>query len=125
MARKQNAVLTAATKNKLAEYNTFSDFLFPLPDPPDPDFSDECITIIIPAGRRLHEVSTFFNISDDDIDEDEESFAIVAEILDVPDNTSCFQIGEGETKCFGTRGATEVRITDNDRELFTFLTITF
>ena len=61
--------------------------MFPSPlDPPDPDFSDECITITIPAGRRLHEISTFFNISDDDIDEDEQSFALVAEILDVPDN---------------------------------------
>ena len=29
---------------------------------------------------------------------------------------SCFQTRVGETQCFGRRGATEIRITDNDRK---------
>ena len=65
-------------------------------------------------------VPLFFTIEGDDIDEDEQSFAIVAEIgHDVPENISCFQTGIGETECYGRRGATEIRITDIDRELFT------
>ena len=67
------------------------------------------------------QVSTFFTINDDNIDEDEQSFAIVAEILDVPDNTSCFQTAPGTIPCFGTRGATEIRITDNDRKYLPLL----
>ena len=60
-----------------------------------------------------------FTIVDDNIDEDEQSFAIVAEIgPDVPENVSCFQLGVGSTRCHGRRGATEIRIIDNDRKLF-------
>ena len=66
-------------------------------------------------------VPQFFTIEDDDIDEDEQSFAIVAEIgPDVPDNISCFQTGLRDEECRGRRGATEIRIADNDRELFTY-----
>ena len=46
----------------------------------------------------------------------------MAEILDVPDNISCFQTHEGGTICFGSRGATEIRITDNDRK-FPFILV--
>ena len=65
-------------------------------------------------------MSTFFTINDDNVDEDEQSFAIVAEILDVPEDISCFQTAPGTITCFGTHGATEIKITDNDRE-FTYL----
>ena len=85
-------------------------------DPPDPDFSDSSIDVIIPAASRTFEVPRFFTINDDNIDEDEQSFAIVAEILDVSEDISCFQTAPGTIPCFGTRGATEIRITDNDRE---------
>ncbi|CAI8022403.1 hypothetical protein GBAR_LOCUS13163 [Geodia barretti] len=52
---------------------------------------------------------------------DEQSFAIVAEIgPDVPENISCFQIGVGSDVCFGRRGATEIRITDNDPMIIGF-----
>ena len=84
--------------------------------PSGDDFTNEPLTITIPANRRSYTIETFFNISDDNIDENEQSFAIVAEIgPDVPDGVSCFQTGEGVTQCFGRRGATEIRITDNDR----------
>ena len=81
------------------------------------DFSDSAITIEVPANSGpSYEITQFFTIHDDDIDEDEQSFAIVAEIgLDVPDGISCFQLGVGSADCFGRRGATEIRITDNDR----------
>ena len=94
--------------------------LFFISDPPDPDFSAGIITVTIPADSRTFAVSTFFTINDDNLDEDEQSFAIVAEILDVSEDISCFQTAPGTIPCFGTRGATEIRITDNDCE-FTYL----
>ena len=52
---------------------------------------------------------------DDDIDEFEQSFALVAEIGDdVPDSFACFQRYVGETDCLNRTGATEIRIMDND-----------
>ena len=66
---------------------------------------------------RRYTLEQFFDIIDDNIDEDEQSFAIVAEIgPDVPDGVSCFQTALGETDCFGRRGATQIRILDNDRK---------
>ena len=71
----------------------------------------------MPANTNNLEIPQFFSVVDDNIDEYEQSFAIVAEIgPDVPDGVSCFQIAEGETECFGRRGATEIGITDNDRK---------
>ena len=85
--------------------------------PSGDDFTNEPLTITVPANRRSYAIETFFNISDDNLDEDEQSFAIVAEIgPDVPDGISCFQTGVGRTECHGRRGATEIRIIDNDRE---------
>ena len=52
---------------------------------------------------------------DDEIDEIEQSFTLVAEIGDdVPDSFACFQRHVGDTDCFGRTGATEIRIMDND-----------
>ena len=59
-------------------------------------------------------------IIDDDTDENGQSFAIVAElgpdVTEVPFNFSCFQLQAGDPGCFGRRGATEIRIADNDRK---------
>ena len=83
------------------------------------DFRGEPVTVVVPAGSHTFTVPEFFTIVDDDIDEDQQSFAIVAEIgPDVPENVSCFQPAYGYTECFGRRGATEIRIDDNDRKLF-------
>ena len=95
-------------------------YIFSLLDPPNRDFSANNVTVTIPAHSSTFAVSTFFTINDDNIDEDEQSFAVVAEILDVPENISCFQTAPGTIPCFGTRGASEIRITDNDCE-FTYL----
>ena len=90
--------------------------------PSGDDFTNEPLTITVPANRRSYRIETFFNISDDNLDEDEQSFAIVAEIgPDVPDGISCFQTGVGREECHGRRGATEIRIIDNDRELSTIM----
>ena len=94
------------------------------------DFTNDSITLTIPAaevmdGTQVFQIPEFFDIIDDIIDEDAQSFALVAEIGDdVPFNCymegigltdcSCFQIQEGETDCFGRRGATTIRITDDD-----------
>ena len=48
---------------------------------------------------------------------------MVAEILDVPENISCFQIQEGITECSGNKGATTIRIVDNDGKHLYFLKI--
>ena len=87
----------------------------------DADFSDLSHTIEVPANSQTFGVTQFYTIVDDDIDEDEQSFAFVVEIgPDVPENISCFQTQIGVAECHGRRGATEIRITDNDRELFTY-----
>ena len=95
------------------------------------DFSKNGTIVTVPKNSQEFQILQFFKIVDDDIDEDEQSFVIVAEIGDdVPDkfatraetgfNTSesisCFQLGVGGTECFGRRGATEIRIDDNDRK---------
>ena len=72
------------------------------------------INVTIPAGGRTFDIPTFFTVNDDDIDEDEQSFAVVADILDVPENISCFQTAPGTIPCYGKRGATETRIADNE-----------
>ena len=91
-----------------------------LSDLPYPDFRNGTINVTIPAHRTSFEIPTFFTIIDDIIDEDDQSFAIVAEILDVSENNTCFQTAPGTIPCYGTQGATEIRITDNDSKLFYF-----
>ena len=96
------------------------------------DFSNQCTDIIVPAaetaGSQTYIIEKFFTVDDDDLNEVEQSFAIIAEIgSDVPHNCyvegvgltdcSCFQTEFGETQCFGRRGATRIRIIDNDCKL--------
>ena len=88
-------------------------FLFP------DDFTGGPFNITVAANSESINIPAFFTVIDDDVDEDEQSFAIVAEIgPDVPDGVSCFQTALGETDCHGRRGATEIRITDDDRKSF-------
>ena len=82
------------------------------------DFIDEPLTITVPANLQRYTIQQFFDVVDDNIDEDRQSFAIVAELgPDVPDGVSCFKVAEGDTVCFGRRGAIQIRIIDNDRKL--------
>ena len=81
------------------------------------DFSNRQLSFTIPANVEAYEIPQFFTITDDNIDEDQQSFAIVAEIgSDVPDGVSCFQIAAGDTDCHGRRGAIEIKIIDDDRK---------
>ena len=106
-----------ATAGVYCKHCGFSLF-FSFSSPSGDDFTYESLTITVPANLRRYNIQQFFTIKDDDIDEDEQSFAIVAEIgPDVPENISCFQTGVGSTICHGRRGVTEISIIDNDREL--------
>ena len=81
------------------------------------DFSNHSMTLTVPAavtpGTQTYTIPTFFSVVDDPINEVEQSFALVAE-MGADLNVSCFQTQVGETECFGRRGATEIRIADND-----------
>ena len=85
------------------------------------DFTDEPYTITVPAtqdnppGSIEFVIPENFEVIDDEIDEIEQSFALVAEIgEDVPEEFTCFQRQVGDSECFGRRGATEIKIVDND-----------
>ena len=71
--------------------------------------------VTLPANSRSFEIPTFFTINDDNIDENEESFVIFAEILDIPENITCFLSPFGIIPC-SRLGATEIIIADNDRK---------
>ena len=78
---------------------------------------------MIPADSVEFDIRSLVTIIDDNIDEDEQSFAVVAEILDVPENISYFQIQAGMTECSGNRTAAKIRIVDNDGKHLYFLKI--
>ena len=60
----------------------------------------------------------WFNVTDDNVNEIEQSFAVMAEVgADVPNDISCFQTQDRETNCHGRSGATEIGIEDNDCKL--------
>lgn len=83
------------------------------------DFTNQTHTVTIPATRRgTFELSKeLFGVIDDNLNEFEQSFALVAHLGDdVPDRFVCFQRQVGDQECLGRMGATEIRITDNDRK---------
>ena len=88
------------------------------------DFSSTPFTVTVPAtednlpGAIFYTLPYSFNVTDDDVNEIEQSFALVAELMDVPDNFACFQQQVGDTRCFGRTGATLIKIVDNDGMLF-------
>ena len=81
----------------------------------DADFNTTSFTITIPAGTEEEFVilNTFF--FDDEINEIDQSFALVGVLGDdVPDRFACFQRRRGDPLCFGRTGATTIKIEDND-----------
>ena len=87
------------------------------------DFTNVSITIVVPAATSpvpSFTLPQFFSVIDDDINEVEQRFAVVAEIgLDIPD--TCYRRGEcvcfqypNSGDCHGRLGTTEIRIVDND-----------
>ena len=84
------------------------------------DFSNMSMTFTVEGNLDEFVIPIFFTVVDDDINEIDQSFALVAELgPDVPDDLACFQILAGTEDCLGTGrlGATEIRITDNDGRL--------
>ena len=55
-----------------------------------------------------------FKAVEDEINEDDQSFALVAVVRD--DYPVCFQMGPNCVECHGRIGATEIQILDNDRK---------
>ena len=91
------------------------------------DFSSMAMTFTVPQNADSFDISNSFTVADDDINEIDQSFALVAELgPEVPDDLACFQIRAGDTECFGTGrlGATEIKITDNDGRLYYTTTYT-
>ena len=85
------------------------------------DFTSLGITVTVPPtnnpGIQNYELPQFYSVIDDNIDEDEQSFALQVEIgTDVPSSTSCFMLGQDTTDCVGRLGATKINIRDNDRK---------
>ena len=93
------------------------------------DFTNNSITVTVPAATtpgipQSYTIPIFFSVIDDDINEVQQSFALVAEIGPDVTNTcyvrgvitecSCFQTAVGAIGCYGRRGVTEIGIIDND-----------
>ena len=92
------------------------------------DFSSMAMTFTVPGNVDEFGIPNFFTVVDDDINEIDQSFALVAELgPDVPDDLACFQILAGGSECLGSGrlGATEIKITDNDGRLFCYYNIHF
>ena len=75
------------------------------------------LTITIPATEdKFNGIFTVpddesFTVTDGDIYETQESFALVAQLgSDVPDRFTCFQRVVDDTECFGRTGVTEIII---------------
>ena len=87
------------------------------------DFTDDCKEFTVPnfaTGDNTYFLEEFFRVHDDDIDEVEQSFALIATLgSDVPDGVACFQSQVGDSDCIndGRLGVTRIRIRDNDRKL--------
>ena len=110
-------------ENMVSEY-------YSLTGTPNGDFSDDCVTVMVPAavqpGPQTFPLPEFYSIVDDDINEVDQSFALVATVGDdvtatcdvngIISECSCFQTGVGEIECFGRSGATQIRISDDDRK---------
>ena len=72
---------------------------------------------MVPADTVRFYIPEFFSVVDDDVNELEQFFAIVAEIgEDIPENICCFKTEIGSPYCYGRHGAAKIIIIDNDRK---------
>ena len=80
------------------------------------DYDDMVFVKEIPPSTTSRVLSQDIRINDDDINEVEQRFALVAELgPQIPDDFACFHVTFGEAECRGRVGATGIRIRDNDR----------
>ena len=87
------------------------------------DFNDTSFTITLPPSEGgtgeptvFHDIQQGntepkFLVIDDNVNEVEQSFALVAVVEDVPEGLACFESVLG---CSGNTGATRITIYDND-----------
>ena len=84
---------------------------------PGTDISDDPFTVTIPEGTAVFEIPEDFNVIDDNMTENEQRFALIAQLgEDVPGRFACFKRQFNDSECLGTTGATEIDIVDNDGE---------
>ena len=89
---------------------------------PGLDFTSESITFELhrteydgPSTFQLP-LDSSFQIIDDSVNENMESFVLVAEV-ELPDNeTVCFKRSVSDTMCHGRVGATQINVIDSDGE---------
>ena len=85
------------------------------------DYDDRIFIKTIPPSTTSRILSQDIRISDDDINEIEQHFALVGELgPEIPDEFTCFRVTFGEAECRGRVGATGIRIRDNDRQCFSY-----
>ena len=83
------------------------------------DFTNDPLTVTIApmtsGGQVELRVRQFFNVTDDDIFEHAQSFALVAVLgSEVPDKFACFRVRFSDDNCHGRIGATHIVIRDRD-----------
>ena len=79
------------------------------------DYDDEIFIITIPPSTTSRVLSQEIRVTDDNINEIEQRFALVGELgPEVPVEFACFRVTFGEQACRGRVGATGIRIRDND-----------
>ena len=82
----------------------------------DGDYDDMVFVKVIPPSATSRVLSQDIRIKDDDINEVEQRFALVAELEpEIPDDFACFRVTFGDAECRGRVGTTGIRIRDNDR----------
>ena len=79
------------------------------------DFFISNVTLSPPQYTITYILPIFFKSVDDEVNEIEQSFAVIAHIGDdVPLDVGCFKVTNEATECFGRYGAFKVNIIDDD-----------
>ena len=79
------------------------------------DFLNTNLSVTIPNNTVEFFLPMFLSIVDDEVNEAEEGFALVAVIGDdVPENIACFEMHFSSFECTGRNGAAGIWISDND-----------
>ena len=81
------------------------------------DFIEEDTNTIVPqrsADRGFFRLPRVLYMIDNDINENNESFTLVARVRNIPDDVVCFKRDAYDTHCRGGVGATLITIIDDD-----------
>lgn len=78
------------------------------------DFNSASFTLTVLANvEELGIPANLISTIDDELNENEEGFYLVAKVLGEAASQTCFHATEHE-KCFGSTGATLIKLRDND-----------